>query len=160
VVGLTDKSLGIQNKRSPAPEDQDDVIRYLTAWSNRVVGNRYQLAVQQGIRLLKTESLPEPDIFWVDASHRRGRPTPVNVPLIIEVTVSSQEHDLIVKQRLYAMEGIAEYWVVLPQSATIIVHRQPIGERYANVETFGIGQAISPVCIPEATLDLEWLFRG
>jgi Uma2 family endonuclease len=162
-VGRTDRIElieGVLSVMSPATEEHDDMIRFLTTWSHRVVGDRYHLAIQQGIRLQKTESMPEPDIFWVHASHGRGRPTPAVVPLIIEVAVSSQEQDLMVKQRLYAMEQIAEYWVVLPQSATIVVHRQPLGERYTKVETLGLGQTVSPACISNATLDLEWLFRG
>ena len=162
-VGRTDRIElieGVLTVMSPASEDHDDVIRYLTTWCQRHVGDRFQLCVQQGIRLLKTESLPEPDFYLVDAGHRRGRPTPAIVPLVIEVAVSSQEHDLVVKQRLYAMEQIAEYWVVLPESATIIVHRKPVGENYSQVETFGIGQTISPICVPGASLDLDWLFRG
>lgn len=144
---------------SPASEEHDDVVRYLDRWSQRVVGEQFHVAVQQGLRLLKTESMPEPDLYWVDASYRRGRPTPAVVPLVIEVGLSSLDYDLTVKQQLYAMEQIPEYWVVDPRSETIIVHRQPLGNRYAKVDTFGIGQTASPQCLTKATLDLHWLFR-
>ncbi len=151
---------GVLTVMSPASEEHDDVIRYLNSWSHQVIGDRYVVSVQAGLRLLKTESLPEPDICWIDAGHRRGRPTPPVVPLVIEVAVTSEEHDLVVKQRLYAMEQIAEFWVVLPRSAAIIVHRNPTGNRYTQIETYRIGQTVSPACVPGATLELEWLFQG
>jgi len=150
---------GVLRMMSPATEEHDDVIQYLIDWSQHVASGRYRIGSQRGIRLLKSESMPEPDVFWIDAAHRRGRPTSKVIPLVIEVAVTSMDHDLVTKQRLYAIEQIAEYWVVAPDTETVIVHREPVGERYGKVETICIGQSVSPICIPEASLDLNWLFR-
>jgi Uma2 family endonuclease len=145
---------------SPASEGHDELIVQLTEWSAAHARPKYRLAIQMGIRLLKSESIPEPDLYWIDASHRRGRATSKQVPLVIEVTVSSEERDYSFKQQLYALDQIPEYWVADPERETVTVHREPLGERYASIQTFQIGQTVSPLCLPEAVLDLNWLFRS
>lgn len=56
------------------------------------------------------------------------------------------------------MENIPEYWVIDPIALTITVHLKPLGQRYASSEIFIVGQAISSECLPDASLDLRWLF--
>jgi Uma2 family endonuclease len=102
--------------------------------------------------------MPEPDMYWVDSKHRRGRPTAAVVPLVVEVSISSLDFDHTVKQRLYASEGIAEYWIFDAINQRAIVHLNPDGDRYLSVHTFGTEHSISPRCLPEAKLDLRWLF--
>ena len=145
---------------SPASSEHDDVIRYLIRWSQKCVGDRFFLGVQQGLRLLKSESQPEPDFYWIEASHQRGRPTSSVVPLVIEVAGSSLEKDMILKRTLYAQDQIQEHWVANIVTETIVVHRQPNSQNYQVVETYRIGQSIAPQCLSDATLDLKWLFRG
>ena len=147
-------------RMSPASEGHDDLILYLTRWSHRVVGEQYFVAVQIGLRLLKTESMPEPDLYWVDARRQRGRPTAVVVPLVIEISSSSLEYDLETKRRLYALDEIAEYWVIDSRTETIVVHRQPVGESYVQIQTFKHPDQPSPLCLPDARLDIDWLFHG
>lgn len=144
---------------APVSDAHDDLILYLTDWSRHAMGDQYQLAVQIGLQLLESESLPEPDLFWVGASHRRGRPTSKEVALVIEVALTSLDIDSTTKQHLYASEGIPEYWVVDSESETVIVHRKPLPKRYASVQTSGLGQVIAPLCRPDQHLDLTSLFR-
>lgn len=144
---------------SPASEGHDWVIRYLNKWSIESTVDRFDVAVQMGIRLLNSESMPEPDLYWLTAGFGRGRPTSKDVPLVIEVTVSSEERDYSFKQQLYAIDQIQEYWVVNPERETVTVHREPLGDRYAQIRTYQVGTTVSPLCLPEAVLDLKWLFR-
>jgi len=145
---------------SPASYEHDDLIQCLNQWSFESSKKRFRIAVQQGLQLRLTQSMPEPDLYWIDARHKRDRrPTAEVVPLVIEVSVSSLAYDLGEKQRLYAMESIAEYWVVDPNTESVIVHRQPLSERYATVTTFSIGQPLTPLCAADSNLDLQWLFR-
>ncbi len=145
---------------SPASDGHDDLIRFLDKWSHQFVGENYFVAVQQGLRLLQTESMPEPDLYWVDIRHRRGRPTPAVVPLIIEVSVTSLEYDLETKCRLYARDGVTEYWVVDGESEAIYVHREPVDDSYATVQVYKHPKQPTPLCSPDAKLDLNWLFRS
>jgi len=161
-AGRTDRIELIEGElrmMSPASDGHDDVIRYLDRWSHQNVGEQYSVAVQMGLRLLKSESMPEPDLYWIASSHGRGRPDSKAVPLVIEVSVSSLDADLTAKHHLYAQEGIPEYWVVDPETETIVVHRDPMGPRYGKIETFRIGQTVSTICLPGVTFDLKWLFH-
>jgi len=129
---------------SPASAEHDDVTQYLNEWSNRCVADRYRVFIQTGLRLLKSESMPGPDMYWVDSKHRRGRPTAAVVPLVVEVSISSLDFDQTVKQRLYASEGIAEYWILDANNQRAIVHLNPDGDRYLSVHAFGTEHSISP----------------
>jgi Uma2 family endonuclease len=144
---------------SPASAGHDGVIRYLIRWSSKVAGERFDVAVQMGLQLANSESMPEPDVYWIEAGFGRGRPTSMVVPLVIEVALSSAERDYDFKQRLYALDQIQDCWVVDPERETVTVHREPLGDRYAKIQTHQVGATVSPLCLPEAVLDLNWLFR-
>ena len=151
---------GELRQMSPASDGHDDLIVLLTTWSHRVVRDHYQVAVQIGLRLLKTESRPEPDLYWIESRHRRGRATAAVVPLVIEISMSSLKYDLDTKRRIFARDGVAEYWVVDGQSQSVIVHRQPSGEGYAQIQVFKHPEQPAPQCLPQATIDLDWLFNS
>ncbi len=111
-----------------------------------------------GMRLRQTESMPEPDLFWVKTKHK-GRPTAEVVPLVIELVASTLRYDRIRKSRLYALDGIAEYWIVEVSEQRIEVRTEPEGEEYQRLEVFNRNsQPISPRCLPEASLDIDRLF--
>ena len=46
------------------------------------------------------------------------------------------------KLRLYAREGIAEYWIVNLAEDGVEVYRQPVDEAYADARTFRRGDII------------------
>ena len=143
---------------SPASDHHDDLIRVLTMWSVRQqTEEKFEIAVQMGIRLQKTESMPEPDLYWIQ-SGRHGRATMQVVPLIIEVSVSSIQYDRKTKGRLYALDGLQEYWIVDCDQQLIEVHSQPAGEQFTKTEVFGRGDTLVPQCLPTAKLDIGWLF--
>jgi len=88
-------------------------------------------------------SQPEPDIA-VFAGPRDFRATthPTTAEFVIEVAVNTLEKDLR-KAAIYAAADVAEYWVVDPKTCSILVHRQPIGEGYAEITPFGSGQVVT-----------------
>jgi Uma2 family endonuclease len=43
---------------------------------------------------------------------------------------------------------------------TVEVYRQPDGHAYLWSQTFGSGEFVSPLALPEAKLDVESLFLG
>jgi len=160
-AGRTDRVEFIEREllaTSPASAEHDDVTQYLNEWSNRWVADRYRVFIQTGLRLLKSESMLEPDIHWVDSKHRLGRPTAAVVPVVVEVSISSLDFDQTVKQRLYASEGIDEYWILDTINQRAVVHLNPDGDRYLSINTFGTEHSISPRRLLEAKLDLKWLF--
>lgn len=149
---------------SPASERHDLLVRRLTMWSaqqqfGNSSGTTYEVAVQLGLRLDQSESMLEPDVFWVRSDHA-VRPDTRVVPLVIEVALSSLHYDTHEKLRLYAMDGLQEYWVVDVDSETIQVRTDPCGEQFQNLQVFGRGSSVSPQCRPGASLEVDWLFRA
>ena len=70
-------------------------------------------------------------------------PGPADISLIVEVSDSTLRLDLNVKARLYALAGIAEYWVMDIAGRQIYRHRQPNGVRYEDIFIFGENEMIA-----------------
>lgn len=86
------------------------------------------------------------DLFWDGAD------------LVMEVVSKNDPgRDLDVKRVEYAQAGIAEYWIVDPQAATITVLRLD-GERYAVHGVFGKGDTASSVLLPGFAMDVDAVF--
>jgi Uma2 family endonuclease len=107
---------------------------------------------------------PVPDIVVLRgtaAEDIRRHPVPDEVALLVEVAVSSLDSDIGEKAVLYAQAGIADYWVVVPEAAKIIVHRKPTPDGYASVTTFGQEDVLAPLAAPEAVCKVrEMLGEG
>lgn len=73
----------------------------------------WHIRVQDSLTL--DHSVPEPDVCVVKGERRAylaHHPTAVNVSIVIEVSDLSLESDRQLKQRVYARNGLAEYWIV------------------------------------------------
>lgn len=81
-------------------------------------------------------------------------------PLIIGVSISTIDCDRETKSRLYALNGLQEYWIVDSEQQCIEVRLQPLGDQFTKFQTFTRGQTISPLCLPSAKLDIDWLFQS
>jgi Uma2 family endonuclease len=55
---------------------------------------------------------------------------------------------------------IADYWIVNIPSRTVEIYRQPDGRAYQWSQTFGVGDFVSPLVLPEAKLEVASLFVG
>ena len=105
-------------------------------------------------------SEPEPDITLLNrpAGELGRNPMPGDIVLLIEVSDTTLDHDLVAKAQLYARAGIAEYWVVDIKGRRIHQHREPQPEGYASLRIVGSGQVLSPLAQPGATLSVDLVF--
>jgi Uma2 family endonuclease len=71
------------------------------------------------------DSAPEPDVMV--ARHRDGRKyyEAADAVLVVEISVSTRNNDLTIKQPLYARAAIPELWIVEPEARLIRVFRNP-----------------------------------
>ena len=143
---------------NPAGPIHDDHIEYLTDWSVRSTTRSFcNVRVQAGC--VCDDNRPEPDVFWLRPKrYGRTRPTAADVMLLIEVSDSSLPSDLQEKSDIYASGGIAEYWVVDVPNQRIHVLSRIENERYRSIKIATPPQALSPICKPDAVLDLSDLF--
>ncbi len=139
---------------NPIGSEHEEVVDRLTKWSAALAAaGRIRLRVQNSVGLPSLASAPEPDVAWVvERDYSRGRPTPPDVLLIIEVAESSLKYDCGEKAELYAEAGIADYWVVNLAEQSIEVRRDPAAGRYRSLQTYQDQQEVRPLALPEAVL--------
>jgi Uma2 family endonuclease len=100
---------------------------------------RAQVLSQSTIELPQ-DGLPQPDFALVSLDVPRHRwALPPEVHLIIEIADSSLDDDRTKKLRLYARDGILEYWIVNLVNDQLEVHRDPNAERYDTMFTVKTG---------------------
>lgn len=95
---------------------------------------------EQGPLDLSPDSLLEPDLAIVRGMPRdylNAHPTGRDALLVIEVAVTSQQHDR-AKAAIYACAAVPEYWLVDVAGRCLAVYRQPLAQgQYGRVETLG-----------------------
>jgi Uma2 family endonuclease len=105
-------------------------------------------------------SEPEPDVAIV-AGPRRAYTTahPTTAALIVEVADSSLAYDRDAKASLYAKAGIADYWLINLTDRQVEIYRGAapdsaafIGWRYTERRVAGVGETVSPLMVPAATI--------
>lgn len=142
---------------SPQKSPHAVVIDLVVAAVDRAFGSGYYSREQQPLTLGR-RSMPEPDIAIVRGSPRdyfSGHP--LTAELVIEVAESTLATDRGRKLRLYAREGIPEYWIVNLADDCVETYRRAEGEAYAEVRTFRRGEsipAVGPNAQPVAVADL------
>jgi Uma2 family endonuclease len=105
-----------------------------------------------------SDSEPEPDYAIVRGPRNRYRnehPTPPDIGLIVEFSVSSLRIDRVGKARIYARAGIPIYWIVNVIDKVIEVYTQPSGPteqpNYANRDEYAVGTSV-PVILDGNTV--------
>jgi Uma2 family endonuclease len=101
------------------------------------------------------DSQPEPHFLVVKLEHFHDRKIKANeAALVIEVSDSTLEDDRGIKQKLYARNGVREYWIVNLKAKQLEVYRDPQGETFNTKFTLEVGKTCSPVAFP--TRDVTW----
>jgi len=104
------------------------LVQRLAAWLT--AGTPAGLFVRKEEPLTLADSEPEPDlavVTGVPGDYRDAHPT--TAWLVIEVAIATAAIDR-AKTEVYAAAGVAEYWIVLPESRTIEMHRDPSPDGY------------------------------
>jgi len=116
----------------------------------------------QGTVVLDRFFAPEPDIALLrprDDYYIANNPSAEDVLLIVEVADSSLEYDTTTKLHLYAIVGIAEYWVADLQSERLLIHSEPSGDTYAKVRELHRGDTVAPVLLPDCRVPVDVLLK-
>lgn len=109
----------------------------------------------------RQRSVPEPDVMVTREDLRAFRsrhPEAEDVFLIAEIADTSLTVDTTVKARLYARAGYGDYWVVDVISRRLIVFRQPVEGSYALRTVYRLGETVSPLAAPDASISVSDLF--
>lgn len=136
------------------------VLLLLIEWLRGVFGARHvlqEVSIELGA-LLSPTNQPEPDASLLSRSaleFRTTSPGPADLLLVAEVSATTQDYDLGAKAALYASAGIAEYWVLDLQGMRIVVHRNPVGDRYNSIIAYAADEAVAPLAAPANSIRLQ-----
>jgi Uma2 family endonuclease len=135
------------------PRHCASVDRATRAFVN-AAGEHAIVRIQGSVRLtLYTE--PEPDVALLRPRadfYSERHPGPADILLLVEVADSSLDYDRGVKTRVYALAGVAEYWLVDLNAMTVSCHSDPHDGTYRAVHDFGPGQPLAPILLPECAI--------
>jgi Uma2 family endonuclease len=124
------------------------------------LGERAVVSPQNPV-VIQPRSEPQPDLLLLRpraVSYSREHPTPEDVLLAVEVADTTARYDRLVKSRLYARTGIAEFWLLLAMDGAVEVYRTPGADGYASVTSHGPGQTVSPLAFPDVGFTIADFF--
>jgi Uma2 family endonuclease len=106
---------------------------------------------------------PVPDLIvlareYTTSGFRSAPPQPRDLDLVIEICDTSLAFDLTIKAALYARAGIADYWVLDVPGRSLIVHRDPQGDRYASVTAYNEQESLTPLAAPNSLFQVHTAF--
>jgi Uma2 family endonuclease len=115
--------------------------------------NRSTVFSQSGIELPQ-DGRPQPDVFLAHTNLPENEfILPEKVYLVIEVAETTIYSDRDHKQRLYARDGIPEYWILNLNTNELEVYRKPNGERYTSSFTLEAGEITACLAFPDDQID-------
>ncbi len=133
---------------SPQSTRHFTAIRLAERALSRLFATGYDVR-SQGPIAIDGDSEPEPDIAVVEGSARDyAAAHPTTAVLIVEVADSSLGFDRIAKKRLYARNGIPEYWILDLHTAALEVYRDPRGDDFLSKQTIDRAGAVAPLAAP------------
>ena len=123
----------------------------------RVLQNKAKVFEAHPVTLADSE--PQPDIAVVrlpDTRYLKRHPYPEDIYWLIEIADTTLNYDLDIKRKLYAVEGIQEYWVInVPQRQLTVFKDLQNGDFLAqNTTSEGI---IHPIAFPDVAIAIHTL---
>ena len=110
---------------------------------------------------LSDRNVLQPDLFFISAAreHIIGEANIQAAPdLVIEIaSTSTEERDRTVKQDIYALFGVLEYWRAYPLTNTVEVLRLESG-RFVSIGVYGLGDTLTTPLLPGLAIDLNEIF--
>lgn len=106
---------------------------------------------QEPVRFDK-HSEPEPDISLVksrDDRYSKAHPTPEDCLLLVEVSLSTLNHDRERKGNAYAAAGVAQYLILNLSKRELEDHREPSPEGYRFTRVLRADERFNLVAFPE-----------
>ena len=108
--------------------------------------------------LTLVDSEPEPDVAVVAGRPEAFRDAhPSTALLAVEISVSTEDVDR-EKIAMYAEAGVAEFWLVLPDSRSIEAFSRPEASTYRTRRIVGPGETLGSATLPALQVNVDVLF--
>lgn len=144
------------SKRGQKPAHSSTLTRLLRILAG-LFGADY-LRMQSPIVLPGMDGLynePEPDAAVTkepENAYNDRHPGSDDLLLVVEISDTTLRTDLVVKARLYARAGIAEYWVLDLNARQLHIHRAPADGEYTAVTVHAEAETVAFASRPEAPI--------
>ena len=114
-------------------------------------GDAFFTAQQMSLHVLSgLEPQPDVMVFAGVSDDYQDVPRPADVLLLVEVSFSTLDYDRNTKSRMYAENGVADYWIVNLRSRTLEVYRQPEADAYVSLRVYDETGTVAPLAAPNA----------
>ncbi|HEY4231938.1 MAG TPA: Uma2 family endonuclease [Lacipirellulaceae bacterium] len=150
---------GMIVEMSPAGIPNNHILIRIIELFGPLLG-RFQFIVQ-GTLTVADGQVFDPDFTLLrrrEDGYKTKLPGAADVLLVIEAAESSLRRDQQIKLPVYANAGIAEYWIADLDRETLIVHRDPDGNKYRGTKSFSGDDLVSPLACPEFSFAVRKLF--
>jgi Uma2 family endonuclease len=147
---------GVLVAMSPQGPAHNEVVDRLNELLVPALLGRARVRIQ-GAFAASEDSQPEPDVA-VFPRENYGTAHPTHALLVVEVSESSLGKDRGIKKALYAAIGVPEYWIVNLEDRVVEVYTQPEDGLYADAETKGAEETLSPLMFPDLRIRVGELF--
>jgi len=139
---------------SPQGSRHATAVRLVERALSKVFGAGHDIRSQLPLSL-GDHSEPEPDVAVVRGAPRDYTDAhPSRALLVVEVSDSTLRLDRAEKLRVYAANGIPEYWIVNLIETTLEVYRDPASETYRSKTTYTASDTVAPVAQPETVVSV------
>ena len=138
---------------SPQGNEHAHAIRRLNMILAPALKDRAQVQVQLPLAL-SDDSAPEPDVSIVAPGDYFDE-QPRTAFLIVEVANDSLHDDRIIKGRLYAEAGVAEYWLIDLRRRRVERYLAPRDGVYTQLTTHEAGETLCPQAFADIGVPLS-----
>jgi Uma2 family endonuclease len=142
---------------SPMKSPHAVTIRLVETVLAKVFGKNYDVRGQLPIDLGDINE-PEPDVAVVKGNIRDYLEShPKTAELIVEISAATLSYDRNTKAKLYARNGIKDYWIVDLKKRRVEVCRIPKLDKYQEITFFNENDEVSPLAKSEASIKVSEL---
>lgn len=120
-------------------------VQLVTDALRQIISHAYSIRIQMPLAV-DNHSEPEPDIAVVIGKPRDYRSQhPKTAGLIVEISDTTLSYDRRIKKRLYARNGIKEYWILNLIDSQLEIYQDPQGQDYNSMIALHAGETVSPL---------------
>ncbi|HEX9963869.1 MAG TPA: Uma2 family endonuclease [Allosphingosinicella sp.] len=131
-----------------------DELAYRLRRALEATGNRLFVGTEGSVALSDID-LPLPDILLTDDPRGAGPVPGSSIRLLVEIAVTSLDHDLSHKARVYADRGVPEYWVLDVNDGVIHQMWSAQGKAYADGRDVKLGERIEAATIEGLVVETD-----
>jgi Uma2 family endonuclease len=142
---------------SPIGSRHAACVKRLLAALPQVIGSEAIVSAQDPVRF-SDDTEPQPDVALLkprDDFYAEAHPGPEDVLLLIEVSDTTLDYDRGEKLKLYADNGIPEYWIADLTSNRVDAYSRPVNGEYRNLNRFGPGETVTSNAIPNLSITVD-----